>query len=399
MQLLKKAETVSFLADRLCEHIAAMRGETALIRNLTLRCEAALASEPMTVTKRTLHAPTGDPHDYASMGPYWWPDPSKPDGLPYIRRDGEFNPVSRDTISFDHFFDEVYWLTLGALYAENGRDRVYAERAVRDIEVFFLDGETKVHPHLRYAQGIPGICDGRGIGLIDTRNSITLFDTVGILDALGVLPKEDLRGLKAWFDAYLNWMLTDENGADEDSQHNNHGTWYDVQVAATAIFLGRNKMAKDRLLSAYDRRLRKHIKPDGSQPFELARTDAPGYSSMNLYASTMLAKMAKHTKSKVDYFGNIPEGYRAPLPLLALEYLLPYAADMSDFPYQNIHGGTPAAAVCRLAALMLPEYPDARLHDYSAVKDPSIPEEGITLADVVARFADDEMFWRLLPTD
>ena len=36
--------------------------------------------------------PSGDKHDYMSVGPYWWPDPSKPDGLPYIRRDGEVNP-------------------------------------------------------------------------------------------------------------------------------------------------------------------------------------------------------------------------------------------------------------------------------------------------------------------
>ncbi len=28
-----------------------------------------------------------------SVGPYWWPDPSKPDGLPYIRRDGEVRAI------------------------------------------------------------------------------------------------------------------------------------------------------------------------------------------------------------------------------------------------------------------------------------------------------------------
>ena len=26
------------------------------------------------------------------MGPYWWPDTTKIDGLPYIRRDCELNP-------------------------------------------------------------------------------------------------------------------------------------------------------------------------------------------------------------------------------------------------------------------------------------------------------------------
>jgi hypothetical protein len=27
-----------------------------------------------------------------SLAPYWWPDPKSPNGLPYIRRDGERNP-------------------------------------------------------------------------------------------------------------------------------------------------------------------------------------------------------------------------------------------------------------------------------------------------------------------
>jgi hypothetical protein len=41
--------------------------------------------------------PSGSKNDYMSMGPYWWPDPEKPDGLPYIRRDGEVNP-ERDNL-------------------------------------------------------------------------------------------------------------------------------------------------------------------------------------------------------------------------------------------------------------------------------------------------------------
>src|SRR4051794_9211556 len=35
--------------------------------------------------KHTLLPPSGNKHDYFSLSPYWWPDPSKKDGLPYIR--------------------------------------------------------------------------------------------------------------------------------------------------------------------------------------------------------------------------------------------------------------------------------------------------------------------------
>lgn len=40
--------------------------------------------------------PSGDKHDYMSTGPYWWPDPTKPDGLPYIKKDGLRNPTYYD---------------------------------------------------------------------------------------------------------------------------------------------------------------------------------------------------------------------------------------------------------------------------------------------------------------
>ena len=35
---------------------------------------------------------SGDKHDYMSQARYFWPDPAKPDGLPYINRDGISNP-------------------------------------------------------------------------------------------------------------------------------------------------------------------------------------------------------------------------------------------------------------------------------------------------------------------
>ena len=52
----------------------------------------ALALEPVTITKFKAEHSEGGPNDFYSNGDYWWPDPSKPDGLPYIQRDGESNP-------------------------------------------------------------------------------------------------------------------------------------------------------------------------------------------------------------------------------------------------------------------------------------------------------------------
>jgi hypothetical protein len=42
---------------------------------------------------KTKTPPSGDKHGYLSEALYWWPDPSKQDGMPYIRRDGETIPT------------------------------------------------------------------------------------------------------------------------------------------------------------------------------------------------------------------------------------------------------------------------------------------------------------------
>ena len=429
MILHRTPKTVGFSGDALDAHIRAQRQNAPLLRALEERADRYLQSDPPTVTKRRIRAPSGDPHDYASLGPYWWPDPAKPDGIPYIRRDGEVNPAAKDPITFDGFIFEVSELTAAALYATNGKDRLYAERAVRDLCVFFLDPSTQMHPHLEYGQAIPGICHGRGIGLIETRNSWALFDAIGILDALDVLPSDVSAGVRSWYRTFLDWMLTSENGADENAAHNNHGTWYDVQIAATALFLDRPRLAADRFRSAYDRRLLRQILPNGKQPFELARTDALGYSSMNLLAWILLAGMAKRAKAPVDYFKTAPEGYPAPPLFLAFAYLLPYADDVSSFPYSNIHGTTIPSEICRLAALLAGEYPDARfplasgkplsapagsspVFPAGTVPEPSVSRlsaadssatpfssapYGRTLADIAAQYAKDSMLWRLFP--
>src|SRR6476661_4713478 len=55
----------------------------------------ALTAGPFTVMQKKRTPPSGDKHDYMSLAPYWWPDSTKPNGVPYVRRDGQVNPESR----------------------------------------------------------------------------------------------------------------------------------------------------------------------------------------------------------------------------------------------------------------------------------------------------------------
>src|SRR5512145_1523374 len=82
------------------QHLASVRerarrgdpGLEAALAGLEADAAKAMALAPMSVMDKTIAPPSGDRHDYMSQAPYWWPDPSKPDGKPYIRRDGERNP-------------------------------------------------------------------------------------------------------------------------------------------------------------------------------------------------------------------------------------------------------------------------------------------------------------------
>jgi hypothetical protein len=136
-----------------------------------------------------------------------------------------------------------------------------------------------------------------------------------------------------WFDAYLTWMQTSKNGKEEAAAENNHGVWYDAQVATFALFVGKTDVAKQTLEAAKTRRITPQIKADGSQPHELARTNSLSYSLYNLTAFFNLARLGEHVG--VDLW-NYPSK-DAPLLRKALEFLSPYADPAKPWPHEQIN--------------------------------------------------------------
>jgi hypothetical protein len=326
-------------ADRLAaarEHLA--RKDSPLrpaLDRLLRAADAALKDGPFSVTDRKTPAPSGDKHDYMSLAPYWWPDPDKKDGLPYVRHDGKTNPAARtdayDSGRMGKMGSAVE--TLALAYHFTGEDR-YARRAALLRRTWFLGPKTKMNPHLKYAQAIPGVNDGRGIGIIDTVRLLNVPDSVALLAPSAAWTAKDTAGMRRWFADYLDWLLTSPHGKDEDRATNNHGSWYDAQAATFALFAGRDDVARKVAEAAKKRRIAAQIEPDGKQPRELARTRSFGYSAFNVRALFALATAAERVGVDLWRFETKDgRGLRK-----ALAYLLPYADPKAEWPHKEIRG-------------------------------------------------------------
>ncbi len=332
-----------------------------------LRADAALAlqQQPLSVTAKPFTPSSGDKHDYMTMAPYWWPDPKSPNGLPYIRRDGQTNPEIQkipDHGNFDKVISSSYTLAL-AYYLF--RDDSYAAHAELILRTWFLDPATRMNPNLQFAQGIAGVNTGRGTGLIETRNLGRVCDAVGLLAGSNAWSAADDKGMRDWFSAYLKWMRESANGKDEAAAKNNHGTFYDVQVTTFALFVGDTDFAKEMLSGVLHRRIAVQIEHDGEQPLELARTKALGYSTMNLSGLFQLARLGD--VAGVDLWNAAtPDGRSI---RKALDYLAPYVGGEKQWTHQqiapyNAHEFTPLLLVASV------KFGDPRYRDLALKLDP-----------------------------
>ena len=237
----------------------------AAYKKLLTDATVLLNYAPVSVMDKKAFPPSGNKHDYMSIGPYWWPDTSKPDGVPYIQKDGQINPEVHDFSDKENMpsmCENVYTLSLAYYFSE---DEVYAKHAAKLVQVWFLDTATKMNPNLNYAQAVKGVKAGRPEGLIDTRHFIYMLDGVRLLKSSKSWSASNDIALKHWFSQFLTWMNTSENGTGEKNAKNNHGVWFDAQSLAVATYVDSTDMAK-RIVTRATTRLDKQMNNDGLFP-------------------------------------------------------------------------------------------------------------------------------------
>lgn len=329
------AQTI-FPAERLEAVSAACRaGDAAAAEAVeALRTAAVeyMSMTPVSVADKEIVPPSGDRRDYMSLSPYWWPDPSKKDGLPYIRRDGERNPEVYDYPERENSgrLGEAAQ-TLSLLYACTGEER-YAAKCAELLRVWFLDPERGMNPNMAYAQLIPGRTTVRGTGIIDSRRFCRAFSAAALLRGSQSWSEEDDRALREWAGKFLVWLETSENGRKEIHAPNNHGLWYDAVRIMAAACTGDMERVRAIAETSLAPRLDSQIAADGSLPKELARTLALHYSTFVLEAVATADCLAAGTGFSIWRY-RTPDGRSLEQ---VVEYLVPYYIAPETWPHSQI---------------------------------------------------------------
>ena len=312
------------------------KGDKKSVENyniLLTKADNLLKVDGFSVTKKTGVPPSKNKHDYMSIGPYWWPNPKTSNGFPYVRKDGEINPETRnnftDFVEKKNFISAVKTLKDVFFYSDNKK---YANKNIAFINTWFLNENTKMNPNVNFGQYVPGKSEGRCFGIIEFDGLIEVVEFLELAKDKTILDKQTEKGMFSWFTAYSDWLQNSKLGIEESTRKNNHATHYDVQLLSILVYLNKTEEVKKHLSTITKARVFSQIKPDGRQPLELKRTKSFSYSVMNLHGFLELARLGQ--KVGVNLWGmesedgrSIKKGY---------EYMLPYLTKQKEWQYKQI---------------------------------------------------------------
>ncbi len=300
------------------------------VERLLREADKAVTAPAEAVVLKPSPPPGGTLHDYWSLSPYWWPDPKRLGGLPYVQRDGKRNREA-DSRRYDrnrmHRMSRDA-LTLALVWYLTGNNQ-YAGKGCALIWSWCCDSLTLTNPNLNFAQARPGVAHGTHTGIIETRDLIKIAEAARILEPSPEWSPVETSKLTKWFKAYVKWLLTSEFGRRESEMLNNHGTWYDAQVAIFALYAGDKSLARSIVGTLDRRRIGEQIRPDGTMPEELKRPRSRHYTFFTLEAFFILAAVGERLGLdlwhwEAPYTGSIKKAFDLAAPYISPEKAWPH---------------------------------------------------------------------------
>lgn len=288
--------------------------------------------ELYSVTFKSQLPPSNSKNDYYSMAPYWWPDETKEDGIPYKRKDGKVNPESKQIIDgymLGSISTDVYKLGLAYFYTQ---DEKYVKWINELIAVFFINTETKMNPHFNYAQLIPGRKRLEGGSItIGSVSFIRFLEGVQFVKHSREFDQEQLHKLKQWFSDFVSWMENDNAPKMESKAQNNIGVYYTAQLVTYHLFIGNEAKAKNILETQGKYIVDKQISHDGALKAELKRATPWSYVRYTITAFDYLVALSDILDVDLYCYANAEGGSIDKM----YKWLLPYAESKKRWLYSN----------------------------------------------------------------
>lgn len=288
------------LLEQVKQNYGEYPGVTALIEN----AGDILDDKVKTVTSVKSPLGEGTIHDYYSESPYWWPDPDDADAV-YIKKDGRRNPdrFLDHKVLIGNLHDSMILLGIAAYLTG---EQKYADKAAEYMEAWWVNSDTKMAPHLKYAQMVRnGKNEHRGVGIIETHRLASVCEALILLEQTGLVDESLFNGVKEWFGEYYEWLTESPWGIDEKERGNNHSSWWAAQAASIAVFIGKTEDFKKFYIYGKEFLIDNQITSDCTQPHEDKRTLSLNYNNFNLDALTTLASAVKY--GGYDLFGYVNE--------------------------------------------------------------------------------------------
>lgn len=294
---------------------------TALKTTIIRKADEFVNRKPLSVTEKAISR-SGDMHNYESMAIYYWPDTTKVDGLPYIVKDGSFNPEYKE-YNFTTLQELVIRLRYLSVAFRITHEQRYYDAFCHQIDTWFINKDTRMYPHLVYSQIRPGHDNGKGCaaGVLDAYQFVEVIESIRLTHDTKSIGKRRHKLLRRWFGDLAAWIEASKQGQGAAAFTNNIGVAHDITLYALHTFAGNSKQAKRAISNFAKERIDAQIDDEGKQPRELSRPRAMTYSIANLQYFMDYVTITHNKSDKV---------------FKAIDYLQQFIGNPDKFPYKEV---------------------------------------------------------------